>query len=160
MQYALRLVLAAIGLALLQSCSTEINGNSHYRTGFEKGRTYVVRQDLNGRVDTDTLLRYVRNITLLKTPVVPPYKTATEELVVIPKGTRVLVTTLELTHNIESGTQMEFRAEFASGSYFGKTVVLSEVSKAAKLESGGIFSWLMVRDPEFIGEETTTNQSQ
>src|ERR1035437_1178770 len=159
MRLFLLILSAVVGLAFLQGCTTEITGDPHYATGFEKGRVYVTQKDLNGVVDRDPLFRSLINITLLKTPVLPPYKTANEELVILPKGTRILVTMLALTHDIENGTQLAFVTEFASGPHAGKPVVLNQVSKGAKLEGGGIYSWLLVRDPEFIAEETKLEQS-
>jgi hypothetical protein len=154
----LHLALMAV-CVLFVGCTTDISGDSHYQTGFRPERIYRLRQDVLGIVVRDSPFHRVNYIILLAPKDKDRVANHGEELVAIPKDTRIFVAHVLLTHDVENGTQMSLLARFDSGPYKGTPAKLDWISTVKKLEGGGIFSHLTIRDENFLEEEGSPNKA-
>jgi hypothetical protein len=156
MNKILLFVAAIFGALCMQGCLTNISDDPHYDTGYIDGHVYRLVQDLPGVVTHD-IFQNVRAIRMIRSEQVDKF--VGETIVLISRGTEIVITSVYITKDIENGKEMNVQARIASGSYKGKYVVIKDISKLKILEGGGIFSSLQTRDPKYLEEKMKPNQS-
>lgn len=162
-------LLASVTALLITACTTNISGDPRYETGFLKGQTYVLQQDLHGIPNRN--FGRISYISVLSPKAYEAQLTSNQyarwrgkpalfvssgevELVGIEKGTEILVTQVILDHTGD-GTEMILSAEFASGAFKGKNADLMSICRHKAFPGAGMFASLADRDPEFLAEKNT-----
>lgn len=145
------LFVAGAAALLLGACTTNIEGDPRYETGFREGQIYVLTQGVHG-----VLTRHFGNVSGINLVSSPEYENqlASEhrEWVSIEPGTELLVRKVVLYHTGD-GAELTVDAEFASGIYKGKHAGLRDISRQMRSPRGGMFDIFYARDPTYLSEK-------
>ena len=154
MRWLARILAVCLAMLGLQSCYTNISDDPNYDTGYVTGHIYRLAQDVNCIVYHDRIFRRSSSVLLLPPEDLARFVAVGDgEAASLPRGTKIVVTNVMISSDIENGRQMHVEAKFASGPYKGVYVFLKHISILKELANGGIFSSLQTRDPAYLEEE-------
>jgi hypothetical protein len=122
-----RLTLLFASSLIISGCATNISGDPRYPIGYVDGAEYHTTQALPGIAYRD-LFGNLRSIEFWPPNSVPTVIHPHGEIIVIPSGTSVRVTSIQLEQNIEMGPVIWIFADVTSGPFVQARADVSRIS--------------------------------